>query len=183
MTAAYQALALNADFRPITAFPLSIWTFEDTLRKFLAGKIMVIETHDAVLRTPSFDYRPPSVVALKAYAPQPRAVRFNRLNLFLRDDFPCQYCGVKGTTRDLTFDHVIPRAHGGETTWLNVVAACSPCNLKKGSKLPKVAGMVPHQKPYQPTVQDLHNNGRSFPPNYLHESWMDYLYWDTELQP
>ncbi|MGO8426151.1 HNH endonuclease, partial [Rhizobium ruizarguesonis] len=65
----------------------------------------------------------------------------------------------------------------------NVVAACSPCNLRKGSKLPKQAGIFPAQKPYQPTVQDLHNNGRLFPPNYLHEIWLDYLYWDTELQP
>ena len=38
--------------------------------------------------------------------------------------------------------------------------------------------MFPHQKPYRPTVQDLHNNGRHFPPNYLHESWVDYLYWE-----
>jgi 5-methylcytosine-specific restriction endonuclease McrA len=100
--------------------------------------------------------------------------------VFLRDKFECQYCGDHN---DLTFDHVIPRAHGGETTWQNVVAACSPCNLRKGSKLPKQAGMFPHQKPYQPTVQDLHNNGRLFPPNYLHDSWLDYLYWDSELQP
>ena len=76
-----------------------------------------------------------------------------------------------------------PRALGGQTTWENVVTACAPCNLRKGSKLPKQAGMFPHQKPYRPTVQDLHNNGRLFPPNYLHESWLDYLYWDTELQP
>jgi 5-methylcytosine-specific restriction endonuclease McrA len=64
-----------------------------------------------------------------------------------------------------------------------VVAACSPCNLRKGSKLPRQAQMFPHQKPYRPTVQDLHNNGRLFPPNHLHESWLDYLYWDSELQP
>ena len=38
-------------------------------------------------------------------------------------------------------------------------------------------------KPYAPTVEDLHRNGRHFPPNFLHESWMDYLYWDIELEP
>ena len=80
-------------------------------------------------------------------------------------------------------DHVIPRRCGGATTWDNVVAACSPCNLRKGGLLPAQAKMWPLQKPYQPTVQDLHNNGRLFPPNYLHESWMDYLYWDVELEP
>lgn len=177
MTAAYQALALNADFRPITAFPLSIWTFEDTLRKFLAGKIMVIETHDAVLRTPSFDYRPPSVVALKAYAPQPQAVRFNRLNLFLRDDFTCQYCGVKGTTRDLTFDHVVPRAAGGPTSWGNIVAACMPCNSRKGSS----RSMKPRVAPRQPT---LHEMMRKAPVDTtrLHRNSLDYLYWSGALE-
>jgi 5-methylcytosine-specific restriction endonuclease McrA len=78
---------------------------------------------------------------------------------------------------------VIPRCCGGATTWENVVAACSPCNLRKGSKLPAAAKMWPLQKPYQPTVQDLHSAGRHFPPNHLHDSWMDYLYWDSELEP
>ncbi|RME96518.1 MAG: HNH endonuclease, partial [Alphaproteobacteria bacterium] len=55
--------------------------------------------------------------------------------------------------------------------------------LKKGGKLPEAAGMWPAQKPYRPTVHQLHRNGRKFPPNYLHESWLDFLYWDTELEP
>ncbi|MCB2076876.1 MAG: HNH endonuclease, partial [Novosphingobium sp.] len=101
-------------------------------------------------------------------------------NVFLRDRFTCQYCGA---TEDLTFDHVIPRALGGQTTWDNVVAACSPCNLRKGGYLPRDIGMHPMQKPYKPSVSDLHSNGRLFPPNYLHDSWLDFLYWDTELEP
>jgi 5-methylcytosine-specific restriction endonuclease McrA len=67
--------------------------------------------------------------------------------------------------------------------WGNVVAACSACNLRKGSKTPDEAGMWPSQMPFQPSVQHLHRNGRLFPPNYLHDSWLDYLYWDTELEP
>jgi 5-methylcytosine-specific restriction endonuclease McrA len=83
----------------------------------------------------------------------------------------------------LTFDHLIPRSRGGQTTWENVVAACSPCNLRKGSKTPPEASMYPSQLPFQPSVHQLHRNGRLFPPNYLHDSWLDYLYWDTELDP
>jgi 5-methylcytosine-specific restriction endonuclease McrA len=78
---------------------------------------------------------------------------------------------------------VIPRSLGGKTLWNNVVAACSPCNLRKGGQLPKDAQMWPRQHPVQPTVYQLPANGRLFPPNYLHESWMDYLYWDSELEP
>ena len=90
---------------------------------------------------------------------------------------------IAAPSHDLTFDHVVPRSRGGRTTWENVVAACAPCNLKKGNRMPRDIGMVPLQAPFRPSVHDLHNNGRAFPPNYLHESWMDYLYWDTELEP
>jgi len=100
--------------------------------------------------------------------------------VFLRDRFQCQYCG---STHDLTFDHVIPRSKGGLTTWENVVAACAPCNLRKANRMPSEIKMFPHQAPYAPTVHDLHNNGRAFPPNHLHKSWLDYLYWDIELEP
>ena len=98
----------------------------------------------------------------------------------LRDRFNCQYCG---SPEDLTFDHIIPRSKGGQTTWENVVAACSPCNLRKGNLTPQQARMFPRQFPFAPTVHQLHRNGRLFPPNYLHDSWLDYLYWDTELDP
>src|SRR3546814_13040982 len=111
--------------------------------------------------------RLPSVVSLKTYIQPTRHPAFTRFNVFPRDRFECQYCSAH---HELTFDHVIPRAHGGETTWENVVAACSPCHLRKGSKLPKQAGMFPLQKHYPPRVQDLHNNGRLFTSNSRHET-------------
>ena len=98
----------------------------------------------------------------------------------LRDRFVCQYCLADD---DLAFDHIIPRGKGGQTTWENVVAACSPCNLRKGNLTPQQSRMFPRQHPFAPTVHQLHRNGRLFPPNYLHDSWLDYLYWDTELDP
>ncbi len=124
--------------------------------------------------------RLPSVVSLKTFVRPARHPAFTRFNVFLRDRFSCQYCGSRD---DLTFDHLLPRSRGGHTTWENVVAACSGCNLRKGGLVPTRSGMWPSQMPYQPTVQNLHRNGRLFPPNYLHQSWLDYLYWDTELDP
>ena len=64
-----------------------------------------------------------------------------------------------------------------------MVAACSPCNLRKGNLTTHRIRNVALAMPIQPSVQHLHRNGRLFPPNYLHQSWMDYLYWDTELDP
>ena len=121
----------------------------------------------------------PSVVSLKTYIKPARNPAFTRFNVFLRDRFECQYCG---SPSDLTFDHLIPRSMGGKTTWDNVVTACAPCNLLKGARLSHHIAMYPRNPPHKPTVQELRGNGRRFPPNYLHESWADYLYWDSELE-
>ncbi len=118
------------------------------------------------------------MIVLKDYVKPQKRVAFTRFNLFLRDGFMCQYCGSR---QDLTFDHVLPRARGGRTNWENVVAACSPCNLRKGSKSLRDSGLKLNRKPRMPDAGQLQNMGRKFPPNYLHESWVDFLYWDAEL--
>ncbi len=101
--------------------------------------------------------------------------------MFLRDGFACVYCGADDR-EDLTFDHVIPRSQGGRTTWENIVAACSSCNLAKGGRTPKESGMYPVRPARRPSMHELQAMGRRFPPNHLHMSWMDYLYWDVELE-
>ncbi|MEM6615116.1 MAG: HNH endonuclease [Pseudomonadota bacterium] len=174
------ALVLNADYQPLSYYPLSLWSWQDSIKAVFLERVNIVSHYDTHVRSPSFEMRLPSVVSLKNYVKPNRHPAFTRFNVFLRDRFSCQYCGSQD---DLTFDHVIPRSRGGQTTWENVVTACAPCNLRKGGKMPRHAGMVPDQTPYRPTVFDLHNNGRMFPPNYLHESWMDFLYWDTELEP
>ena len=90
---------------------------------------------------------------------------------------------IAASHRELTFDHVVPRAQGGRTTWENVATACAPCNLKKGGRTPRQAQMHIEREPIRPTSWQLQEHGKSFPPNYLHESWRDYLYWDVELEP
>ncbi len=174
------ALVLNADYRPLSYYPLSLWCWQDAVRAVFLDRVNIVSEYEREVQSPSFSMRLPSVVSLKSYVKPSRTPAFTRFNVFLRDRFTCQYCGSK---EDLTFDHVIPRSKGGLTTWENVVTACSPCNLRKGDKLPEQVEMLPFQRPFAPDVQDLHSNGRLFPPNYLHESWIDYLYWDTELEP
>ena len=138
----------------------------------------IVANYDRAVHSPSLEMKLPSVVSLKTYVKPSTHPAFTRFNVFLRDRFSCQYCGARD---DLTFDHLLPRSRGGHTTWSNVVAACSPCNLRKGNLTPDESKMWPSQRPFQPSVQHLHRNGRLFPPNYLHDSWLDYLYWDTEL--
>ncbi|MBV1701920.1 MAG: HNH endonuclease [Hyphomicrobiales bacterium] len=174
------ALVLNADFRPLSYYPLSLWSWQDAIKAVFLDRVNIVSNYDRVVRSASFEMQLPSVVSLKTYIKPARQPAFTRFNVFLRDRFTCQYCG---THEDLTFDHVTPRSKGGMTTWENVVAACACCNLRKSDRLPAEVHMFPSQRPFQPSVTDLHQNGRLFPPNYLHESWMDYLYWDTELEP
>ena len=173
------ALVLNADYRPLSYYPLSLWCWQDAVKAAFMDRVDIVAEYDEYVRSPSTRIRIPSVVVLKDYVKPQKRVAFTRFNLFLRDKFCCQYCGAKG---DLTFDHVVPRASGGVTSWENVVAACSRCNLKKGSKSLRRAGMSLRRAPRQPSSEELRNSGRQFPPNYLHDSWMDFLYWDSELE-
>ncbi len=177
------ALVLNADFRPLSYFPLSLWAWQDAVKAVFLDRVNIVSEYDSEVHSPSFTMRLPSVIALKNYIPVARRPAFTRFNVFLRDSFTCQYCVEPFPTHDLTFDHLVPRSRGGQTTWANVVTACSSCNLKKGDRMARESGMHPHILPYRPSTGQLQRNGRSFPPNFLHESWNDFLYWDSELDP
>ncbi|MEQ5870499.1 HNH endonuclease [Sagittula sp. NFXS13] len=174
----HPALVLNADYRPLSYYPLSLWTWQEAVKAKFLDRVDIVAEYDEVVRSPSMEIRIPSVVVLKDFVKPQKRVAFTRFNLFLRDEFLCQYCGTK---TELTFDHVIPRARGGITSWENVVAACAPCNLRKGSRSLRQSGLSLRKVPRQPTAGELLNMGRRFPPNHLHESWMDFLYWDAEL--
>ncbi|MCW9032928.1 MAG: HNH endonuclease [Rhodospirillales bacterium] len=176
------ALVLNADFRPLSYFPLSLWSWQEAVKAVFLERVNVVSEYDQSVHSPTMELRLPSVISLKEYVPSLRKPAFTRFNVFLRDNFACQYCQSHFPTHDLTFDHVIPRSKGGRTTWGNVVTACSPCNLRKGNRLLKQAGLTLQHKPHQPNNFDLQRNGRQFPPNYLHESWRDFLYWDSVLE-
>jgi 5-methylcytosine-specific restriction endonuclease McrA len=173
------ALVLNADFRPLSYYPLSLWPWQETIKAVFLGRVDVVSNYETLIRSPTFEMRLPSVVSLKSYVAQDRPPAFTRFNLFLRDAFTCQYCG---SAEDLTFDHVTPRSRGGRTTWENIVTACARCNLTKGGRTPREAAMHPQHFPRRPTMYELQDRGRRFPPNHLHESWLDYLYWDIELE-
>jgi len=175
----HPALVLNADYRPLSYYPLSLWPWQEAVKAVWLERVNIVAEYDEFVHSPSTIIRIPSVVVLKDYVKPQKRVAFTRFNLFLRDEFRCQYCGDRG---DLTFDHVVPRARGGVTSWENVVAACSRCNLKKGSKSLRQSGLALRKPPRQPGSEELRNMGRRFPPNYLHETWFDFLYWDSELE-
>ena len=175
-------LVLNADYRPLSYFPLSLWSWQDTVKAVFLDRVNVLSEYEYKIRSPSFEMRLPSVIALKEFVLQSRRPAFTRFNVFLRDRFSCQYCAQQFRPEALTFDHLIPKSRGGKTTWENVVTACSKCNLRKGNLLPDVVKMYPNNTPRSPTSFELQERGRKIPPNHLHESWRDFLYWDSELE-
>ena len=176
---AHPALVLNADFRPMSYFPLSLLSWQDAVHAVFSERVSVVAEYDAWARSPSTQH-PAAVRGGAAQVPAiaPRRVAFTRFNVFLRDRFTCQYCGEAFASSALTFEHVIPRSRGGQTTWSNIVTACVPCNTGKGNSL----RIKPRRPPKEPTLNELLAAKRAFPPGYLHESWMDYLYWDAQLE-
>ncbi len=174
------ALVLNADFRPLSYFPLSLWPWQEAVKAVFMDRVNIVSHYDRVVHSSTMSMQLPSVVSLKRYVAPSRRPAFTRFNVFLRDHFECQYCG---NDDDLTFDHLIPRSRGGLTRWDNVVTACAPCNLLKGGRLSREAAMFPKVHPFEPSVVLLQRAGQAFPPNHLHESWRDFLYWDTPLDP
>ena len=173
------ALVLNADYTPLSYYPLSLWPWQTAIKAVFLERVDIVASYARKVHSPNLEMSLPSVIALRQYVRPSEYPAFTRFNLFLRDRSQCPYCGG---IQELTFDHVVPRAQGGRTTWENVAAACAPCNLRKGGRTPKQAHMHIRRHPYRPTTWQLQEHGRSFPPGYLHESWPDYLYWDIELE-
>jgi 5-methylcytosine-specific restriction endonuclease McrA len=114
------------------------------------------DDQDDWVRAVNFEIRVPRVIRLLRYDRVPRkTLRFNRRNLFARDDHRCQYCGGNFPNSQLSFDHVIPRSRGGETSWENVVCSCVGCNSKKGGRTPQEARMRLLRKPTRPKHNPL----------------------------
>lgn len=176
---AMPALVLNADFRALSVFPLSLMNWQDTITAVVKEHVTPLHFYDRYVSSPSTRLQIPSVVVMRDYVKLKHRVAFTRFNLFLRDRFQCQYCREHFEARDLTFEHVIPRSKGGTTSWTNIVAACEPCNTEKDNR----DDMKPIRDPFVPTVGQLLAARKAYPKNYLHETWISFLYWNTELDP
>ena len=136
-----------------------------------------------VIHTPSYPLLVPEVILLRRCNKLPKHyVKFNRRNIYQRDNFTCQYCGSLLPRYELTIDHVIPRSRGGRSTWANVVLACIQCNAIKGDQLTSECSMHLIRKPrephwsmlmYRPLLEEEHTLWRKF---------IDVAYWNVTLE-
>jgi 5-methylcytosine-specific restriction endonuclease McrA len=164
---------------------LSVWHWQEAFVAVISGRVIQLKIYeDIVARSATQQFEIPSVVALKHYHKR-KKVAFTRFHLFLRDEFRCQYCGQQFAAKELTFDHVIPRSKGGRSVWTNIVACCQTDNLRKGNRLPGQCGMKLRRMPFEPSPFELDTAARRLPAaqSELHRTWLDYLYWDSPLEP
>jgi 5-methylcytosine-specific restriction endonuclease McrA len=139
------------------------------------GKVEVLEEHTEVVRTVRFTFRLPSILKLHNYVKTKATsyIRFSRENIYIRDEFRCQYCTSRFHPKQLTLDHVIPAVQGGKKNWTNIVTACIKCNQVKGGRTPAQAGMKLIQKPILPAW--LPKVQVKFTLSQAPDSWKEYL--------
>ena len=172
-----QILLLNADHNLVSLTPISMINWENAIKLWFTGVATPIHYYDDwVVHSPSMDMAVPSVLALTNYKNIKRAVKFTSKNVFLRDDYICQYFHVEFPASVLTRDHVKPRANGGQTRWENITTACGPCNNKRGHK----EHIRPLHEPRRPTIYEINSKLTTRPITAHHESWIPYLqvYWE-----
>lgn len=168
--AAGMTLLLNASYEP-----LSVISWQRAMTLYFLEKVEVLsEYEDRDINSVTKCFRMPSVVRLLKYVRRRyMGIKFSRQNIYARDNYRCQYCGVRPQVSELSFDHVIPRSKGGKTCWENIVACCVDCNRKKGSRSTEEASMPLLKKPIKPRSMaqlSVHVH-RSKPPG----DWLDYL--------
>jgi len=140
-------LVLNASYEP-----LNVVSVRRAVILVLKEKAEILEAAEAKLRAERFSIDVPLVIRLVTYVRIPRrlSLPLTRRTILARDHFTCQYCGAQPGKGSLTVDHVVPRSRGGENTWENVVAACAPCNQRKGGRTPEEAGLRLRSQPGRP---------------------------------
>lgn len=183
-------LLLNADHTPlgVLAWQRAVWLV-------LRERVHVVDAYpDRRIRSSSLDLPWPAVVALGQYAPSdPVAVALSRVSVLARDGFTCQYCGTclraraaKGASDRATVDHVVPRSRARDgrvrtddgrvvptTSWENLVAACRPCNHRKGSRTPHEADMPLARVPKRPGMREAIRI--AFARVEIEEAWRPFL--------
>jgi 5-methylcytosine-specific restriction endonuclease McrA len=187
-----RCLLLNADYSPLTIISWKralVWSIKYEINNNTGIEIIDFYKDDFISGTNNKKYPIPAVARTAKYFKQStQTVNFSRKNIYIRDNYTCQYCNQIKDFKDLTYDHVIPKSlfknfRGSATTWTNIVTACVNCNRKKGSRTPKMANMplktipvVPQKSAKYLPIASFLNKIRSDIPDewalYLPESYL-----------
>jgi len=174
---AHATLLLNSTYEPLKIIP-----WQRAITMWWSDKVEIVEEYDDFdLKSMSITMKCPAVVRLLKYVKGNRnKVKFSRINVFARDNFTCQYCGTQPGTRNLTYDHVLPKSRGGKTIWDNIVTCCLSCNSKKADSTPQEAHMKLKKLPTKPRQRPELKLTFNIPKTP--DAWRSYLYWNQELE-
>lgn len=176
-----RCLILNADYQPINYLPLSTLDWKRAIMDVMLEKVDVIATYDdVIIHSALHSFEVPSVVVSKVFRKPRKRIEFSKSNVFLRDSYICQFCGVVGTKTSLTFDHWIPKAEGGKTVWDNIISCCTPCNNKKGTQ--NTHRWKPRNKPTRPTYLELVSKVIKHPIVIPDKRWVGYMGWKGTIK-
>lgn len=166
-----RVLVLNASYEPI-----NVCGAKRAITMIFSGIALTQEKDRRLIRSPSTSINLPNVIRLVRYVRTPqRRFAFSKRNIFLRDNFTCQYCQKKISAKDLTLDHILPQSRDGENSWDNLVTSCRSCNVQKGDRTPEEAGMHlqrPKKSHYHSFLHYLHRKGGH------KQSWRRYLFFE-----
>lgn len=161
-------LVLNASYEPI-----NITGARRALVLVIKGAAVIEEARDFRAHR---DFPMPSVVRLRDYRRVPKRIQvLSRKNIYIRDGYRCQYCGMEFPARELTLDHVVPSSRGGPSRWENLVACCKSCNHRKGNRTPDEAGMKVLRIPRPLTIHT--SRGMLRLAGHTEAAWRKYLYY------
>jgi len=109
----------NTCVQPMSYLPLSVCHWQEAIKSVFSGKVTVVDVYEGVsVRAANLEIPLPSVIALNEFVPHnSHRPAFTRRNVFLRDEYTCQYCSDQFHARDLSIDHVVPRSMGGHLNW------------------------------------------------------------------
>jgi 5-methylcytosine-specific restriction endonuclease McrA len=167
-------LVWNDSARVVDPADFQLYTWSDWSR-------LVPQADELFIQSVKFRLKVPEVISLTNYDRIPRkTVAFSRRNIYQRDRYTCQYCGVQPGSEELTIDHVLPRSRGGTSTWENCVLACMECNKRKADRTPLEAHMPLHKSPVRPAWKPMYawHSMRI-------ESWSKFIseaYWNVQLE-
>ena len=166
----FRSLLLNGSYEP-----MKIVTWQKAIVLWIQEKVEVLEFHSHYIRSPREKFQLPSVLRLKTFVRPKRKsyVRFCRENVYLRDEYTCQYCGEIFSPKSLTLDHVVPASKKGEKSWTNVVTACRECNQKKANRTPTQAKMPLLNEPRMPHWLPFADY--EFKHGQIPDNWLQYL--------
>lgn len=170
-------LILNRDGNPLSLLPLSVIGWQTAVKLYYQDKVSVLHYYENwTVKSARQEWPVPSVVMMTQYAKWSRIVKYSRNNIFLRDEYICQLCNEQFEPKDLTLDHVVPRARGGKTCWTNIVAACKECNERKGDN----HKIVPKKMPTRPSYYEMVAKRQKHNIVVKDKNWLNYITWPQD---